>query len=224
MNVHQNPIRILCFGDSNTWGYIPGTGQRHPQNIRWTGLLQQSLGDTYEIIEEGLNSRTTVLEDSKHEGKNGATYLKPCLQSHYPLDLVVLMLGTNDLKERFNRTPEQIVQGVEELIKIINNPEYHYDVQPKILLISPPVVDESVSGVQEKYLGAEVKSRQLGDLYQVMAEKYSCNFIDSAKTVTSSKVDGYHLDQESHQKFAAVISNTIKKTRTKRISDHSKTF
>ena len=92
---------ILCFGDSNTWGYVPGTGNRYPKQIRWTGLLQNLLGDSFFIIEEGLNGRTTVLDDPTRIAKNGMTYLRPCLDSQAPIDLVVMMLGTNDCKHRF---------------------------------------------------------------------------------------------------------------------------
>jgi lysophospholipase L1-like esterase len=89
MNVNPKAIRILCYGDSNTWGYIPGSGDRFDPTVRWTGLLQKALGEQFEIIEEGLSSRTTILNDSKRAGKNGAEYLKPCLQTQYPLDIVI---------------------------------------------------------------------------------------------------------------------------------------
>ena len=211
MNTKSNTVRILCYGDSNTWGYIPGKGERYDTYTRWTSLLQKALGETFEIVEEGLNARTTILDDPKNEGKNGATYLKPCLQSHYPLDLVILMLGTNDLKERFERTPDQIAQGVDQLLAIIHDSEYNYNHDPKVILLSPPLVDESVEGVQEKYLGAEAKSKQLGNLYKEVAAKYKAEFIDIAQYVKPSKVDGCHLDPEAHQKVAEVLLEKIKK-------------
>ncbi len=209
MNTNRNPIRILCYGDSNTWGYIPATAKRHPVGARWTSLVQEKLGNKYEIIEEGLNSRTTILDDPKHVGKNGKTYLTPCLQSHDPIDLVVLMLGTNDMKERFNRSPEQIVGGVEELINDIDEIEYDEGKAPKILLMSPPLIDESVEGVAEKYLGAEAKSKQLGKLYENLAKKYSLAFIDLAEQVSPSKKDGYHLDEQSHKIVSELVARTI---------------
>ena len=94
--------RILCFGDSNTWGYDPATGERFDEQTRWTGVLQAALGGDYTVIEEGLNGRTTVWDDPIEGHKNGHEYLVPCLETHRPLDLVVLMLGTNDLKRRFS--------------------------------------------------------------------------------------------------------------------------
>jgi lysophospholipase L1-like esterase len=92
---------ILCYGDSNTWGYIPGTGERYASHVRWPGVLQNALGNGYVIIEEGLCGRTTVWDDPIEEYRSGKEYLIPCLKSHAPLDLVVLMLGSNDLKMRF---------------------------------------------------------------------------------------------------------------------------
>lgn len=210
MNINRRAVRVLCFGDSNTWGYIPGTGVRFPTDIRWTGLLQKALGNGYEIIEEGLNARTTTIDDQKHEGKNGATYLRPCLETHYPVDIVILLLGTNDLKERFNKTPQQIAEGIEKLLAIISDSDTNYDHEPKVILMSPPIVDESVDGVQEKYLGAEEKSKQLGALYKAIAEKHQHTFIDLSQIVQPSKKDGYHLDPESHAKVAHLLIEKIK--------------
>lgn len=211
MNTNPKAIRILCYGDSNTWGHIPGSGQRYPADKRWTGILQNQLGDGYEIIEEGLGGRTTNIDDPTAEGKNGATYLKSCLRSHYPIDLVVIMLGTNDLKERYGRNPVQIAEGMDEVISLIKNPTFHYGNEPKIVLMSPPIVDESVSGVDEKYLEAEGKSRQLASEYQKIAEKYDCVFINTAEFIKSSKTDGYHLEPVAHKALADILTERIKK-------------
>ena len=211
MNINKNAKRILCYGDSNTWGYIPGNGdERFSPDIRWTGLLQKELGNDYEIIEEGLNARTTLLDDPMYEGKNGINYLRPCLQTHYPLDLVILMLGTNDLKERFDRTPKQIAEGIEALIYVISDPDSNYNYQPKIILMSPPIVNESVNGVTENFLGAEEKSKYLGILYKNIADKHKTKFIDLKKFVSPSKTDGCHLEPEAHQKIADLIFEKIK--------------
>ncbi len=210
MNINSKSVRILCYGDSNTWGYIPGTGERYEASRRWTGLLQKALGEGFEIIEEGLNSRTTDIDDPVNEGKNGASYLKPCLQAHYPLDIVIIMLGTNDLKDRFARTPEQVAQGIDMLLSIIHNFSFNYDKELIVVLLSPPFVDESIAGVQEKYRNAEEKSKQLAELYKKIAEKYHCAFINIAQYVKPSKTDGYHLDPEAHKKIAEVLADKIK--------------
>lgn len=121
----MNNIRILCYGDSNTWGYISGSDhQRYGNSERWTKVLANLLGDKFEIIEEGLNSRTLISNDPRpgKEGKNGYEYLIPCLDSHDPIDLVILMLGTNELKYTYNKTPEEIGNLLEEyFVKTILN-------------------------------------------------------------------------------------------------------
>jgi len=209
MNLNKGSVRILCYGDSNTWGYIPASSKRHPIGVRWTSLLQEKLGNSYEVIEEGLNSRTTDLDDPKHIGKNGKTYLVPCLQSHDPINLVILMLGTNDLKERFHRSPEQVVASLEDLIKIIQETEYSEGLTPKILLMAPPIIDESVKGVKEKYLGAEVKSRQFENLFGMLAKKYNLPFLNLADYVSPSKKDGYHLDESSHKTVSKLLYEAV---------------
>lgn len=210
MTINKNAKRILCYGDSNTWGYMPGSGERFSPDMRWTGLLQKALGNNYEIIEEGLNARTTALDDPKYEGKNGKNYLKPCLQTHYPLDLVILMLGTNDLKERFNRAPKQIAEGIEILISVMFDPDSNYNYRPEVILMSPPIINESVKGVSENFLGAEEKSKHLGTLYKNVAEKHKIGFIDLKKFVSPSKTDGCHLEPEAHQKIADLVFEKIK--------------
>ena len=211
MNINPTSKRILCFGDSNTWGYVPATGKRYPVGVRWTSLLQEKLGDGYEIIEEGLNSRTTDIDDPKHKGKNGLTYLRPCLETHDPIDLIILMLGTNDMKERFNREPSRIVEGIENLIDEIKKYALEEEtIEPQVIIVSPPLVDETVEGVKEKYLGAGGKSTKLGELYEKVAKKFNYKFIDISKVVSPSKKDGYHLEPESHQVIADLFFNEIK--------------
>lgn len=211
MNTNSSSVKIVCFGDSNTWGYIPATGERYPVELRWTSLLQKSLSDNFEIIEEGVNSRTTTFDDPKHKGKNGKAYLIPCLETHNPIDILVLFLGTNDLKERFDRTPAQIFESIEELIKTVQ--EYAWNKnknQSKIVLVSPMIVDETVSGVEEKYKGAEEKSKHFPVGYQKIAKKYGLVFVNLQEFVKPSKKDGYHLDPESHMSIANKLEKVIK--------------
>ena len=101
---------ILCYGDSNTYGYNPANGLRYPKSVRWTGRLQELLGNNYMIIEEGCNGRTTIFDDPIDGWKNGLNYLKPCLNSHKPVDIVILMLGSNDLKQTFHASAEEIAK------------------------------------------------------------------------------------------------------------------
>ena len=139
MNINPKAITILCYGDSNTYGKRPdGTNDRHPAVVRWTGQLQNHLGDNYHVIEEGLSSRTTNLEYTRKPGRNGRSYLAPCLHSHTPIDLVILMLGTNDLKIEFKRSPIDIAAAIDELVNDIK--EHTISEQrsiPRIILLSP---------------------------------------------------------------------------------------
>lgn len=102
---------ILCYGDSNTWGFDPATRTRFAPDVRWTGVLADRLGSEFRVIEEGLNGRTTRWDDPIETDHNGLTYLRPCAESHQPLDLIIVMLGTNDLKQRFNLSASDIAQS-----------------------------------------------------------------------------------------------------------------
>ena len=173
--------------------------------------MQKSLGVEFEVIEEGANSRTTDLDDPKRTGKNGADYLVPCLGSHFPLDVVILMLGTNDLKEQFNRNPDRIAEGIQNLLNLIKKTSKDEETKlPKIILICPPIVNETVKGVEEEYLGAEVKSKALPSLYREVTEKNGCIFLNLQEHIQPSKLDGYHFDAESHKVVADIIKDRIK--------------
>ena len=211
MNTNPNIVKVLCFGDSNTWGYIPISEQRYPANVRWTGLLQKKLGNDFWVIEEGLNGRTTNMDDPEKPGKNGLAYLRPCLETHNPIDLVILMLGTNDLKNKFERTPESIAKGIELLVEEIRltakNNQTHVS---ELLLISPILVDDSVEKAKEKFLDAGRKSKHLAEHYRIIAEKNQIPFIDAAKHVSPSTQDGIHLEPVSHQILADKIYQRVK--------------
>ncbi len=210
MNTQLNATKILCYGDSNTWGYVPKSKSRYPVHTRWTGQLQVRLGPDYWVIEEGLNSRTTDLEDPTKSGRNGLTFLRPCLESHNPIDIVVMMLGTNDMKERFHREPADIAKAIERLINEIKATALNQNSEtPQILLVSPPFVDGSVEGVNEKYRGADEKSHQLAPLYEQIARKHSLEFLDIALYVQPSKKDGYHFEPDGHSTMAQVVFEKI---------------
>jgi lysophospholipase L1-like esterase len=212
MNIKENSRRILCYGDSNTWGETPdGSFFRYPVNIRWTGLLQKKLGNNFEIIEEGLGGRTTLLDDPKEEGRNGKTYLIPCIKSQNPLDLVILMLGTNDLKERFNQSPEQISKNIEELVMNIKKFSINKDGNSaKILLVSPAFMKDDCKMPEAGMRGAEVKSKQFAKEYQEVANRQNCEFIDIAQYVQPSNIDGSHFEQDGHIKVAEALEKKIK--------------
>lgn len=211
MNTNPETIRILCYGDSNTWGANPREDVRYPANVRWTGILQEKLGNNFEIIEEGLCGRTTVLDDPKEENRNGLTYLKPCLISHQPIDQVILILGTNDLKERFNLSAEDIAGNIEKLVLVIK--EMGLDKSgnpPKIILISPSSVKEQSDNSAGEFGGAEEKSKQFGRFYQEVATRQGLEFVDISEYITPSSIDGLHLEEEAHAKIAEILFDKVK--------------
>ena len=168
---------ILCFGDSNTYGLIPGTKNRYGRDTRWTGLIEQQLyGKGCRIIEEGLCGRTTVFEDELREGRKGAAFLPTLLESHAPVDRVVLMLGTNDCKTFYNASAEVIGLGVERLVEQIRKADKNI----RILLISPIQLGEGVweQGYDPEFNEKSVEvSKGLKAVYQKVAEKYGCDFL-----------------------------------------------
>ena len=203
MNTNPDAIRILCFGDSNTKGSLPIVSDRWPANVRWTGVLQNMLGDKFEIIEEGQSARTTDIDDPKHIGRNGLAYFLPCLESQGKLDFIVLFLGTNDLKERYHREPEETAKSIKKYIDTINT---FYEInRPRIIIVCPTIVNEFTPWSKEKYVGAYEKSKKLPTLYQQIAEENNCGFVNLQDSVEPCKEDGGHLDQEAHKKVAKLI-------------------
>lgn len=204
--------RILCFGDSYTWGYIPNTNhERFSEDIRFPKVLQKLLGTDYEVIEEGLNSRTLVSDDKRpgKEGRNGSAYLIPCLDSHDPLDLVIIMLGTNELKDAYNNTPAQIAETLEDnFIKVILNRKSQFQNKyPQVLIISLPIINDTTEYAMARYSGGTEKSKVLSPLYGEIAKRNNCQFIDGSNLMVGS--DGVHLIAESHIKLAEMLKEKI---------------
>ena len=205
---------ILCFGDSNTYGYVPIKENRFPKDVRWTGRLQQLLGDRYTVIEEGCNGRTTVFDEPEESWKNGMRYIHACLNSHKPLDFVILMLGTNDLKEMFGVTAEQIAEGADALVKVIK--EFMPEKQgfaPQILLVSPIEVGPGItsSPFAERFSESAVtRSREFPALYRAVAEANGCLFLNAAEYAQPSREDSLHLTAEGHAALAAALYDKIK--------------
>lgn len=209
----MDKTRILCFGDSYTWGYIPGTDhERFSGEIRFPKVLQKKLGENFEIIEEGLNSRTLVSEDERpgKQGRNGSSYLIPCLDSHDPIDLVILMLGTNEIKNKFQNSPEKIGELLEEnFVKVILNRKSQFKYSyPKVLIISLPIINESTKYASARYVGGTEKSQQLNQIYSNIATANECYFVDASKIPVG--IDGVHLTKEGHSKLAEIICDKIK--------------
>ena len=222
--------RILCFGDSNTFGWIgslAGPTHRYPSDIRWTGRLAALLGPEVEIIEEGLGGRT--LRDHFTVGSGvpvpgaglcGKDYLPACLLSHLPLDAVVIMLGSNDMKSALGRSEHDIAKGMAELADIVLGfawEELLAYPHPRLLIVSPPHIGERKMALAgERYVDAPRKSRALAALYRELAASRNAFFLDAAACLTDSPageahgVDGMHLNEADHEKLALGIATALK--------------
>jgi lysophospholipase L1-like esterase len=201
---------ILCFGDSNTWGYNPATQSRYARSERWPGVLQQELGRDYEVIAEGCNGRTTVWDDPIEGYKNGKAYLPPCLVSHQPLDLVIIMLGTNDLKQRFSLSAYDIAAGAGVLVELAQKSDTGPEGRPpQVLLLAPPPVAK-LTEFAEMFAGAEEKSRKLGQHYRRVAQEYNCHFLDTAEVMTSSDIDGIHFEAGELKKLGQAVAVKVR--------------
>jgi lysophospholipase L1-like esterase len=202
--------RILCYGDSNTWGTDPLSGERLDDRTRWTRILARSLGPDYEVIEEGLPGRTTVWEDPIEGYKNGYNYLLPCLETHRPLDLVVIMLGTNDLKKRFSLTAYDIAQGASVLVTAVQKSTSGRDAKaPPVLLMAPPLISK-LTDYEEMFEDAYDKSRKLGERFRQVTQELGCAFLDTSSVIVSSEVDGIHFDPAEHAKLGRAVAGKIR--------------
>jgi lysophospholipase L1-like esterase len=211
MNTNPSALHVLCFGDSNTWGRNPqGVDVRYPANVRWTGILQTKLGENFEVIEEGLQGRTTNLDDPNKEGRNGQKYLQPCLLSHNPLDLVIVMLGTNDMKEKFGRSPAEIAEAIRSLIQLIKATAVSPSSQKvEILIVVPPPMREDCFKQDTQFRGAGEKSQLLAGHIETIAQAEMVHMLDLAAFVQSGDADGVHFDKATHRKIADVVSEKV---------------
>jgi lysophospholipase L1-like esterase len=208
---------IMCYGDSNTWGFNPHTEGRYDHKTRWPMALKSILNTDappddpeWWVVEEGLNGRTSCREDPVEGDRNGLRQLLPILQSHKPVDLVAVMLGTNDLKPRFNPSAYDIARGVQQVVIAIQKSDTGPDnTAPKVLMICPPPTAESP--VLKHLFGNCVElSRGLPPMYRAMAAECGAAFLDAGRFIKSSSGDGIHLESEDHRKLAEAAADAIK--------------
>ena len=202
---------VLCYGDSNTWGYIGGTGERFAPDVRWPGVLQAALGVDFCVAEEGLSGRTTVWDDPIEGDKNGETYLRPCLATHKPVDLVILMLGTNDLKRRFSLSAYDIAASAEKLVRIIKaseaGPEHG---APQVLLVCPASVQGLTDFAEMFGEDVEERSRRMPVHYAAAAQRCGCGFFDASRVISVCEADGIHLEAEAHATLGRHLADAVK--------------
>ena len=201
---------ILCFGDSNTWGYDPKTKGRFPEDIRWTGLLRERFGEGFNVIEEGLCGRTTVYEDKTRPGRKGIDAIEDLFSKNKDIDAVILMLGTNDCKTYNHSSAESITMGIDSCLQVIleNVPE------EKVLLISPIHLGEKV---WEQDFDPEfdphsvIISRSLKAEYEKLAQKRRVHFLAASDYAAPSKEDREHLNEKGHLLLASAVYEKVKK-------------
>ena len=200
---------ILCFGDSNTWGYVPGTGERFDEETRWTALTQLLLNNEYTLYEAGLSGRTVNSDDPGRDFRNGASLLNLYLESCRPLDLVIIMLGTNDLKASLNNSIEDIKAAVKVLCQQTIDFDYSPYDKPEIMLIAPaPFVDSA--DIDDEFSQNITKSKQLAPAYYQLAQELNLLFLDAGRVIKSSTIDGINWDAMGHRDFATHLAATLK--------------
>ena len=209
---------ILCFGDSNTHGYCfdpsdCADGQnRFNEEERWTCLLQKKLGEGFYVLEEGLSGRTTVFPDPLNEGTCGLDAIRPCLMSHAPVDLLILMLGTNDTKERLGANAACIGMGMEQLILKAKAAPAWRDGRPNILLISPPHIGDGMTLRPECAAmgkGCAEKSRELAGYFAAVAQRQGCAFLDAQGKAEFNSLDCMHLSRLGHRQLAELLFQLV---------------
>ncbi|MDN5927308.1 MAG: SGNH/GDSL hydrolase family protein [Hyphomicrobiales bacterium] len=191
---------VLCYGDSLTWGFSPGGSGRHAYGDRWPSVLQAGLGDAALVIPEGLNGRTTIFDDyAAGADRNGARILPTILMTHTPVDLVIIMLGSNDMKPWFAAHAQASKQGMQRLVDIIRGHDYPLDDDPPdILLAAPPVLCETADPDFAAMFGPGIaQSKMLATLYSDLADEIGCGFFDAGSVAQASPLDGVHLDAEN---------------------------
>lgn len=208
---------ILCYGDSNTWGFNPHDGTRYDHKTRWPMALNRLLnGETpsndpeFWIIEEGQNGRTSARDDPVEGDRNGLRQLVPILESHKPLDLVIVMLGTNDLKPRFSPLPYDIARGVQRIVTAIQDSRTGPNMTaPRALMICPPPTADA-PGFKHIFGESVALSKQLAPYYQQLAQESGVLFLDAGRVIKSSPADGIHLEPSAHHQLAAAVAALVK--------------
>lgn len=221
----KDKIQILCYGDSNTWGCIGRwvesalPSERYDPAHRWPCVLQSELGDAANVVAEGLGGRTTIYAREGEEFKNGESFLLTCLRSHRPLDLVIIMLGTNDLQVKKDITAEELPNGISRLVDIVQQDKVagrSAPEPPKVLIIAP--VDVRPSSPEGRVLVYDKFRREIGrelslmfpEVYRKVAEEKGCFFLNAQEHAVPGPADGVHLDPESHVRLGKAVAEMVR--------------
>jgi lysophospholipase L1-like esterase len=204
---------VLCYGDSLTWGYDAAAQGRHAPEDRWPAVLQAALGAGVDVIAEGLNGRTTAFDDwLAGADRNGARILPTVLTTHAPIDLVVILLGANDMKPWIHGNPVAAMQGMRRLVDIVRGHDYPFEQPaPQILLVAPPAVSRTENAdFKAMVAGGDEASRHLAPLYARLADEVGCGFFDAGSVAATSPLDGVHLDAENTRRIGAALAPVVR--------------
>ena len=200
--------KILCYGDSNTFGFKPNDGERHDKNSRWTGILQNKLGDNFEIIEEGMCDRTGFVDNPKGFIFSAQKHFPELISNINKVDIIILAIGTNDLQFLYDVNDETIENGLKTLINLAK------EKSDEIILIPPVILDENILkgffSFQFDKTSIE-KSKHVGEIYKKLAKAMCCEIFDFNEFVKPSKLDGLHYDENSHKIIAEKLYEFTKK-------------
>ena len=205
---------VLCYGDSLTWGSDAETGGRHPRQDRWPVVLQAALGDDAQVIAEGLRGRTTAFDEHLADcDRNGARILPTVLYTHAPIDLVILLLGTNDMKPAIAGTAVAAMQGMRRLVSLIqlNALRDGSAEPPAILIVAPPPLCETANHeYSAMFAGGIEQSKMLASLYADLADETGCGFYDAGSVAQTSPVDGVHLDAANTRAIGKGLESVVR--------------
>lgn len=207
--------QIFLYSDSVSWGLIPNTRERFDFNNRWPGIFENNLnskGFDVRVIEDCLNGRRTAWEDPRKDGRNGLIGISAKIETFSPLDLIIILLGTNDFQANLSVTSKHSAQGLSTLItKIKSSPIEPTLSIPEILVIAPPLVLNPAGDLAKKFHGSKKKCKELASELEKVALASDCHFFDSNSVITASKIDGVHLDKDQHEILGLKISEIVEK-------------
>jgi lysophospholipase L1-like esterase len=202
--------QILVYADSLSWGIIPATRKRLEFMQRWPGVLETkliALGQNVRVIEDCLNGRRTVLEDPFKSGRNGLVGLAQRIEVNSPLELVILMLGTNDFQSMHDHNAWHAAQGIAALVLAIRHAPIEPGMPtPRILVVAPPPIRSPQGAIAPKFVGGESKCLGLAEAYKQVCIELGCTFFDAATATAASNIDGVHLDAEQHAKLGQAMA------------------